>query len=185
MEGEAMKCQACHERETQWAWQPFGPDETPESFQLLGSHSRGFPIVKVCSACKSAFQTGDFVVRFTYKGHRFLAQDHAVQYEEVSLWNGGTSTLASLADQSATMLMRDTIREPELVAMVLDPAFVNAFIAAPSLIKACEEVLALRDTLERYLHYSSVEKADRDAILLAFASIAVALREARPEGGAK
>ena len=178
-----MKCHSCHEQEAQWAWQPFGPDETPESFQLLGSHYRGFPVIKVCSTCKSAFQTGDFVVRFTYKGHRFLAKDHTVQYEEVSLWNGGTTTMASLADQSATMLMRDTIGEPELVAMVLDPTFVNTLIAAPGLIKACEEALALRDTLERDLHYSYVEKADRDALLLAFASIAVALREAQPEGG--
>jgi hypothetical protein len=142
-------------------------------------------VVKACSTCKLAFQTGDFVVRFPYKGHRFLAKDHTVQYEEVSLWNGGTSTLASLADQSAIMLMRDTIGEPELVAMVLDPTFVTTFIAAPGLIKACEEALALRDTLERSLHYSHVGKADRDALLLAFAGIAVALREAQPEGGAK
>lgn len=180
-----MKCHACHQEEAQWAWQPFGPDKTPESFQLLGSQYRGFPVVKACSPCKSAFQTGDFVVRFTYKGHRFVAKDRQVQYEEVSLWDGGTSTLASPADQSATMIMRDTIGEPELVAMVLDPTFVNTFIAAPGLIKACEKVLALRDTPERYMHYSYVEKADRDALLLAFASIAVALREAQPEGGAK
>ncbi len=179
-----MKCHACHEQEAHWAWQPFGPEKTPESFQLLGSQYRGFPVVKVCSPCKLAFQTGDFVVRFSYKGHRFIAKDHTVQYEEVSLWNGGTSTMASLADQSATMLMQDTIGEPHLVAMVLDPTLVNAFIAAPGLIKACEEAVALRDTLERYLHYSyDVEKADRDAILLAFASIAVMLREARPERG--
>jgi hypothetical protein len=178
-----MKCHACHEEEAHWAWQPFGPDKTPESFQLLGSHYRGFPVVKVCSSCKSAFQTGDFVVRFTYKGYRFIATDHQVQYEEVSLWNGGTTTSASLADQSVAMLMRDTIGEPELVALVLDPSFVPVFIAAPGLIRACEKALALRDTLERYLHYSHVEKADRDALLLAFASIAVALREARPEGG--
>jgi hypothetical protein len=178
-----MKCHACHQEEAQWAWQPFGPDETPESFQLLGSHYRGFPVVKVCSTCKSAFQTGDFVVRFTYKGHRFVAKDHTVQYEEVSLWNGGTTTAASLADQSVTMLMQDTIGEPRLIALVLDPSFVHAFLAAPGLIKACEEALALRDTLERSLHSSHVEKADRDALFLAFASIAVALREARPEGG--
>src|SRR5260370_3422968 len=115
-----MKCHSCHEQEAQWAWQPFGPDKTPESFQLLVSHYRGFPIVKVCSTCKLAFQTGDFVVRFTYKGHRFLAKDHAVQYEEVSLWNGGTSTMSSLADPSATMLMQDTLWESQLCAIEFD-----------------------------------------------------------------
>lgn len=178
-----MKCHACHQEEAQWAWQPFGPDTTPDSFPLLGSHYRDFPVVKVCSTCKSAFQTGDFVVRFTYKGHRFIARDHTVQYEKTSLWDGGTSTLASLSDQSATLLMQDTIGDPELVALVLDSAFVPMFIAAPGLIHACEEMLALRDTLERYLHPGYVEKSDRDALLLAFASIAVALRAARPEGG--
>ena len=177
-----MKCHACHEEDAQWAWQPFGPDKTLDSFQLLGSHYRGFPIVKVCSTCKSAFQTGDFVVRFTCKGHHFLAKDHLVQYEEVILWNGGTSTLASLADQSATMIMQETIGESELVAMVLDPTLVNAFIAVPGLIKACEEAVALRDTIERYLHYTYVDKADYDAIQMAFAKLSVALREARPEG---
>ena len=178
-----MKCHACHQEEAQWAWQPFGPDETPDSFQLLGSHYRGFPVVKVCSTCKSAFQTGDFVVRFPYKGHRFLARDHTVQYEEVSLWNGGTSTPASLADQSATMIMQDTIGDSELVALVFNPPLVNAFIAAPGLIKACEEAVAVRDIIERYLHSTYVEKADYDAIQMAFARIAVMLREVRDEGG--
>ena len=178
-----MKCHTCHQEEAHWAWQPFGPDETPDSFQLLGSHYRGFPVVKVCSTCKSAFQTGDFVVRFTYKGYRFLAKDHQVQYEEVSLWNGGTTTSASLGNQPVTMLMQETIAEPKLIALVLDPAFAPLFIAAPGLIHACEEMLALRDKLERYLHLGYVEKADRDTLLLAFAGVAVALREARPEGG--
>src|SRR5712692_8231990 len=178
-----MRCHACHEEGAQWAWQPFGPDETPESFQLVGSHYRGFPVIKVCSTCKSAFQTGDFVVRFTYKGHRFLAKDHTVQYEEVSLWNGGTSTTASLADQSATMIMQETIGESELVAMVFDSTLVNAFIAAPGLIKACEEVVAVRDITERYLQYGYVEKADYEAIQMAFARISVMLKEAQNEGG--
>lgn len=178
-----MKCHACHQEEAQWAWQPFGPGTTPNSFQLLGSHYRGFPVVKVCSTCKSAFQTGDFVVRFTYKGHRFIATDHQVQYEEVSLWNGGTTTSASLADESVTMIMQDTIGEPKLIALVLDPSFVPPFIAAPGLIHACEKALALPDTLDRSLNYGHVEKADRDGLLLAFANLAVALREARPEGG--
>ena len=177
-----MKCHACHQGGAGWAWQPFGPDTTPDSFQLLGSHYRGFPVIKVCSSCKSAFQTGDFVVRFTCKGHRFVARDHTVQYEEVSLWNGGTSTSASLAGPSAALIMQDTIGEAELVAMVFNPALLNVFIAAPGLKKACEEAVAVRDIIERYLHYTYVDKADYDAIQMAFARIAVMLREVQPEG---
>ena len=33
-----MKCQACHEQNEEWAWQPFGPAERPDSFLVLGSH---------------------------------------------------------------------------------------------------------------------------------------------------
>src|SRR5712692_6447101 len=166
-----MKCQACHEQNEEWAWQPFGPAERPDSFLVLGSHYRGFPVVKVCSTCKLAFQTGDFMVRFSCEGHRFIAKDHQVAYEQISLWNGGTSTMESLADQSATMIMQDTIGESELVAMVLDATLVNAFIAAPGLVKACEQVVALRDMIERYLQWSYVDKTDRDAILMALAKV--------------
>ena len=81
------------------------------------------------------------------------------------------------------MIMQDTIGESELVAMIFNPTLVNAFIAAPGLIKACEEAMAVRDIIERYLHYTYVEKADYDAIHMAFASMSVLLREARPEGG--
>jgi hypothetical protein len=168
----------------EWAWMPFGPAETPDSFLVSGSQYRGFPVIKVCDTCKLAFHTGDFIVRFTYKGHRFIAKDHQVAYEEISLWNGGTSTMASLADQSATMIMQDTIGEPELVAMVLDPKLVNTFIAAPGLVKACERVVALRDTIERCLQWSQVQKTDRDAILMALAEVKVTLDEVYKEGEA-
>jgi hypothetical protein len=42
-----MKCQVCKQEQAEWAWQPFGPNETPDSYTLIGSHYRGFPVIKV------------------------------------------------------------------------------------------------------------------------------------------
>jgi hypothetical protein len=35
-----------------WAWQPFGPDKQP-SYTLLGSHYRGFQVIKICDEHKA------------------------------------------------------------------------------------------------------------------------------------
>src|SRR5438874_46670 len=74
------KCQCCHEQEASYAWQPFGPSEdNVATFTLLGNHYRGFPAIKVCYSCKSAFETGDFPVRFTYKNFHYIGQNHEVR----------------------------------------------------------------------------------------------------------
>lgn len=44
------KCEICGEREAAWAVQ-FVSDETP-TFTLLGSHYRGYRLLRVCDACK-------------------------------------------------------------------------------------------------------------------------------------
>ena len=60
-------------KEYAWAWQPFGPDESPLSFMVLGSHYRGFPVIKITQAeCDLIKNGGPF--EFTYKkqGYFFL-----------------------------------------------------------------------------------------------------------------
>lgn len=65
-----MKCKVCKKQEAIWAWQPFGPDECIDSFVVLGSHYRGFPIVKICNDCKFKWQQG-WPLTFTYKGVQY------------------------------------------------------------------------------------------------------------------
>ncbi len=146
-----MKCQICQREQAVWAWQPLGPSETPDdSYALIGSHARGFPVIKVGDTCKYAFQTGDFPVYFTYKGFRYLGQHHAVREVKPSLWDGGTSDLNGQG--SATIIMKDTPGGSELVALVADSAFVASFIAVPDLIEACGQVVQAfpnDDTLTR------------------------------------
>jgi hypothetical protein len=60
------KCRVCRNDEATWAFQPFGPSDTPDSFTLLGNHYRGFAVIKVCDECKRAFQVGNALV-FTFK----------------------------------------------------------------------------------------------------------------------
>ena len=43
------KCEVCRKAETVWAMQAMPGGLT---FALLGSHYRGFPVVKVCEVCK-------------------------------------------------------------------------------------------------------------------------------------
>lgn len=45
------KCKHCHKNEAIWAWQPFGPDEDPQSSSRLGYHTRGFPMIQLCDFC--------------------------------------------------------------------------------------------------------------------------------------
>lgn len=61
------KCECGQEAE--FAWQPFGPEPNCRdkgAFTALGSHYRGFPVVKVCWDCKGRAQNGETVL-FTYK----------------------------------------------------------------------------------------------------------------------
>lgn len=64
------KCNICRENEATWAWQPFGPNDTPDSFTLPGSHYRGFAVVKVCDSCKVEIQDRKSLY-FSYKRRRY------------------------------------------------------------------------------------------------------------------
>lgn len=61
------RCQVCKlGNEALWAWQPFGPsDDWTAAFVTLGSHYRGFPVVKVCDACRQMIKTQP--IFFAYK----------------------------------------------------------------------------------------------------------------------
>lgn len=171
-----MKCQICHEKGqyAEWAWQPFGPNETPDSFMLLGSHYRGFLVIKVCGTCRSAIQTGDFEVRFTYQGHHFLAKGHKVIEVQKTLWNGGTTTLwPGTTSESATMIMQDTIADAKLVALVLDLDLITPFVVAPRLREACQELQKLNEKITKHLNNRHVPEEDCDEILLALAKVFV------------
>lgn len=69
------KCQICKTNPVEMAWQPFGPDEDGRrALTMLGSHYRGFPVVKVCDSCADGVRDG--AVEFEYKGKRYI-QDGA------------------------------------------------------------------------------------------------------------
>lgn len=169
-----MKCQICKEEQAAWSWQPFGPGETPNEYALIGSHTRGFPVIKVGDVCKNAFQTGDFEVKFSYEGCHFIGKNHQVKEIHVSLWNGGTTALwPDTTNETATMIMKDSIGPSELAALVLDPELIKAFVIAPRLLEACQELDKLYNMIARHLDFIHVPKADRDAILMALAKIHV------------
>jgi hypothetical protein len=134
-----------------------------------------------------AVQSGDFAVRFTYKGHTYLARDHKVQETDINLWDGGACSTDSLHPSEATAIMLDTPESHELVALVLKdvppttPDLVKAFLVAPNLIEACEELDLLAEKVDYYLDFSYVERADRHAILMALAKIRIELKRARGE----
>lgn len=80
-----MKCQCCKNEEAVFAWQPFGPDTTPARYTALGSHYRGFPVIKVCTCCKDTFTSGD-EVSFVYKQTRYVGKDHKVEEKIYTNW---------------------------------------------------------------------------------------------------
>ena len=48
------KCKFCGAA-AGWSWQPNGPGEVL-TFTTLGSHYRGFAVIKVCDACKAQIE---------------------------------------------------------------------------------------------------------------------------------
>ena len=66
------KCAVFQNDEAIWAWQPFGPGETITNFTVLGSHYRGFPVVKIGDAAKRRIEAGERV-SFRYKGIKYTA----------------------------------------------------------------------------------------------------------------
>jgi hypothetical protein len=93
------KCAICHTNEAIHAWQPFGPDTGTArhglSFAALGSHYRGFPVIKVCQPCTLRIQDGERV-EFTYAKQHFtmyggepIPDWMLAEYEaELDRWNG-------------------------------------------------------------------------------------------------
>lgn len=67
------KCQLC-KAEAIWAWQPFGPGDPPGTLATLGSHYRGFPVVKVCEYHADRVRTGRRV-DFGYGPKWYAVQD--------------------------------------------------------------------------------------------------------------
>lgn len=59
------RCQICKTNHAEYAWQPeLG---TRANFYLLGSHIRGFMVVKVCDHCCQEIKSGK-EISFRYKG---------------------------------------------------------------------------------------------------------------------
>ena len=126
-----MKCQVCRHADAEWSWQPFGPDENPLSFALIGSHYRGFPVVKVCDFCKreaieNCVETGT-PVRFTLKETEYVFDGAQPPYNP-HLWDGGTS--GESGGQDFTMLCRYTPTSHDIVAHVFDKALAEAIMDA-------------------------------------------------------
>ena len=71
---QGPRCQTCGDTEADGAWQPFGPDSDPMTFMMLGSHYRGFPVIKVCWPCAEAIKDG-LITEFTYRKVKYLIQD--------------------------------------------------------------------------------------------------------------
>ena len=113
-----MKCKVCKHAEAEWAWQPWGPGNSHLSFTVLGSHYRGFPVVKVCDFCKreaieNAKESGK-PVRFSFTGGDYVFDGERVPFVEY-LWNGGTS-----GDMNGDfeMICRGTPTGHDIVAVV-------------------------------------------------------------------
>lgn len=177
-----MKCQICKEQEVAYAWQPFGPNETPDSYTLIGSHYRGFPVIKACSSCKMAFQSGDFPVKFEYQGHHFVGENHRIKEVNVSLWLGESHRTSELTDAiPVRAIMRDALHGIDIAALVFDDSsdLIASFLAAPQLVEACRELLALRDRIEWYLlkglEAGRIDELHYKAILMALAKVHVAM----------
>ena len=51
------KCRICKKNRAIYAWQPT-IGNARENFYFLGSHIRGFTVIKVCESCKDLIQSG-------------------------------------------------------------------------------------------------------------------------------
>lgn len=63
-----VKCQVCKQNEAIWAAQFLGEDVP--TFSFLGSHVRGFAVVKVCDTCKEINHEGIIEKAINLKGHK-------------------------------------------------------------------------------------------------------------------
>jgi hypothetical protein len=72
------KCQVLKDQEAVWAWQPFGiADDPRETFTLLGSHYRGFPVIKVSDSAKARIQAGE-EIHFVYNKRVYTVRGDGV-----------------------------------------------------------------------------------------------------------
>lgn len=85
------KCRICRENETEWAWQPFGPSESLDSFMLPGSHYRGFPVINCCNYCKKQFQQHSLATLVFFYKHVLYRISQAGGIEKHG--NGGWSVI--------------------------------------------------------------------------------------------
>lgn len=72
---ESMKmvnCQLCKEATACWAWQPFGPSADVASMTTLGSHYRGFAVIKVCNGCRLKIVSGELDEAFMHKANHYV-----------------------------------------------------------------------------------------------------------------
>lgn len=79
----ARRCELCRLNNAIYAWQPLGPDESPRSLQVLGSHYRGFPLIRVCGECadpisQSPLSSNSRVPSFVYKGQAYIVENEQV-----------------------------------------------------------------------------------------------------------
>jgi hypothetical protein len=171
-----MKCQVCKQEEATWAWQPFGPGETANEYTLPGNHYRGFPIIKVGESCKNDFEKGDFPVRFTYKGHTYIGENHQVREVDASLWLGEECVPSELDDAPAIYLNRDTAKGIDVAAIVYqdNADLIPLFLSAPQLVEACETLEKYRTFIERYLEYAH-DKEEYMIVRLALSRMSLAI----------
>lgn len=64
------RCVRCKSPEAIWAVQPWGPDERV-TVTTLGSHYRGFPVIKLCDECLQTLRSGKKII-VTYKKRQYV-----------------------------------------------------------------------------------------------------------------
>lgn len=105
-----MKCQLCKQARATLAWQPFGPDESPLSFQFLGSHYRTFTVIKICDNCKDQIKATaqGQPFHFTHQSKTYLI-DHSGCHHSVTqpaernpaeVWNENIERIAKRLHES-------------------------------------------------------------------------------------
>ena len=65
------QCQICACDPAEIAWQPLGPGSDANTFTTLGSHYRGFPVIKICFTCQSNIKVG-IPAQFTINDQTFI-----------------------------------------------------------------------------------------------------------------
>lgn len=130
-----MKCQSCKGDQAVWAWQPFGPDDSPFTFTALGSHYRGFPVIKICDSCYRLVAKDGAALRFAYKGREYECYEGDVRpIQPFELWDGGTTDFRTTVNgrevREGVMLCRDNPTGHDIVGVVAGPDLAAAIIDA-------------------------------------------------------